>query len=287
MMAHVAEAAEASGRVLIVIEEGGTAIEAAAGAASRFASAFAAEIETLAINQDFAERAGGIDASALVKSANRRNDETGLMRVAQVQSFLGLRQQRIVEQASWRYGVTCRHTALEGDPIDRLSEVCASRGPWNIVVLSSPTSAATASTISSILANVGGATGIVTAPSRVGPDDGPIVIVAEDTERLPAKLRAASRLRHLCGRVHLVLAADKRTDLADLEAQVRLMTANHTGLYLEPAEPMLGLEGALDDQLRRLKPSFVIARFSGTLLPTPRSLVRTITVAAAPFLLVR
>lgn len=288
MMAHVAEAGEASGRVLLLIEEGVASVEMAARAASRFAAAFNAEIETIAVNQDFAERAGGINASALVSADEARPLVNGtLTRVAAVQSLLTMRQIRVIEQASWRYGVACRHTALAGDPIDRLSEVCVSRGPWNIVVLSSPTQASTASTISAILANVGGATGIVTAPTRTQSEEGPVVIVVEDAERFPAMMRAAGKLKNLCGRVHLVLAAAKRSELSDLEAHVRLVTANHAGVVIEPCEPSLGLEGALDDTLRRLKPSFVIARFSGVLLPTPRSLVRTVTVTSAPFLLVR
>ena len=186
MMAHVAEAGEASGRVLLLIEEGVASVEMAARAASRFAAAFNAEIETIAVNQDFAERAGGINASALVSADEARPLVNGtLTRVAAVQSLLTMRQIRVIEQASWRYGVACRHTALAGDPIDRLSEVCVSRGPWNIVVLSSPTQASTASTISAILANVGGATGIVTAPARTQSEEGPVVIVVEDAERLP------------------------------------------------------------------------------------------------------
>lgn len=288
MMAHVAEASEASGRVLLLMEEGTAAVTTAARAASRFAAAFNAEIETIGINQDFAERAGALNASMLVGAETARSPgDKGLARVANVQSLLSLRQKRLVEEAAWHHGVVCRHTALEGDAIDRLSEVCVSRGPWNIVVLSAPASASTASKVGSVFANVGGATGIVTVPSKCDAPDGPLVVVAEDGERFPAMLRAAGRLKSLCGRVHVLLAVDNRQSLSDLEAQVRLTTAKHAGLVIEPAEPMLGLEGALDEHLRRLKASFVIARFGGALLPTARACARTISVASAPFLLVR
>lgn len=288
MMAHVAEAGEASGRVLLLIEEGIAPIEAAARSACRFAAAFNAEVESIAVNLDFAERAGGVNSSALVAQSQARPLVNGtLARVAAVQSLLNMRQIRVIERASWSFGVPCRHTSLAGDAIDRLSEVCVSRGPWNIVVLSAPTRASTASTIGAIFANVSGATGIVTGPSKLLAEGGPVVIVVEDAERLPAMLRAAGKLNNLCGRVHIVLAKDKRSDLAELENHVRLVIGKALAVDIVPAEPLLGLEGALDDTLRRLKPSFVVARFSGSLLPTPRSLARTITVTGAPFLLVR
>ena len=41
------------------------------------------------------------------------------------------------------------------------------------------------------------------------------------------------------------------------------------------------------EALRALKTSFIVARFGGVLLPTARSMARTIAVASAPFLLVR
>lgn len=288
MMAHVAEASEASGKVLLLIEEGTGGIEVAAQAAARFASAFDAEIESVGINQDSAERASELETAALIRLRPRNGTAPrGFGRIADVQTLIALRQHRAIERATRRHNVPCRHTPLAGNVVDRLSEVCVSRGPWNIVVLSAPATPATASTISAIFANVSGATGIVVAPPRIAHEDGPIAIVVEDADRLPAMLRAASRLKSLCGRVHLLLAANKRADLDALESHVRLATSKHIGLVIEPPEPLYGVEGVLDERLRQLRASFVVARFAGALLPTHRALSRTIAFSAAPFLLVR
>ena len=287
MMAHVAEAAEASGRVLVWLDTGHGDIACGAASACRFAEAFNAAIESLSFNADSIARATTLASSVVVRRVHADNRERGLAEVSAVQSIVEARQQRCLEQAAQRHGVPLMHTALDGEAIDRLSEVCASRGPWNIVVLPRAASEETAREISTIFANVSGATGIVAVPPVLASPAGPIAVVVEDAERLPAMLRAASRLKGLCGRVHLVLAADVRRDLAELEAHVRLVTANHIGIEIELSEPVLGVAGALDQPLRALRPSFVIARFGGTLLPTPRAFARTITLSGAPFLLVR
>lgn len=290
-MAHVAEASELSGRVLLWIDAGQRAIDVAAVAASRFAQAFHAEIETVSFNADTLARAGALPVSVIARTLTPTTpaDETGqgLGRVDAAQGLADARQMRSIELAARRHGVPVLHTNVEGEGIDRLAELCLSRGPWNVVVLSGTASEATAAEAGAIFANVSGATGIVIVPRRIAYAEGPIAVVVEDGDRLPAMLRAASRLKGLCGRVHLILAADTRRELQDLEAHVRLMTANHHGLVIEPPEPLLGVAGALDEKLRALKTSFVIACFGGTLLPTPRAFARTITTAAAPFLLVR
>ena len=127
-----------------------------------------------------------------------------------------------VEHAARRHGVLCRHSQTVGEPIDRLAEFCLVRGPWNIVVLSPPASEATEQQVGAIFANVSGATGIVIAPKRIENPEGEIVVVIEDAERLSAMLRVAGRLKGLCGRVRMLLAVDRREDLAELEAALAI-----------------------------------------------------------------
>lgn len=285
MMAHVAEATELSGKVLVWLDASHADADVAAFTACRFADAFNAEIETLSFNGDNVARAGALNLASLVTSASP--PAGGFAQAATVYELAGARQVRALDAAARRYGVPLQHTALDGAAIDRLAEVCASRGPWNVVVLAAPAAPATAPLIADIFANVSGATGIVVVPHKLLAPAGPVTIVAEDAERLPAMLRAASRLKGLVGRVHLIAAADRRSELDELEAHIRLTTANHIGLDLAFAAPLLGVEGALDEKLRALQPGFVIARFGGALLPTPGALARTISRTGAPFLLVR
>lgn len=285
MMAHVAEASEASGRVLYVVEPGSGDVATSAQVASQFAAAFNAEIETVIVNADALERAKALPVSAWCPLHEGAGDEIGDPGV--VNSLLHMHQLRTIERAARRQGVPVFHTAVAGELIDQLDGLCLSRGPWNVVVLSRAVHEASGHAASAIFANVSGATGIVVAPVHVAYGTGPIGIVVEDAERLPAMLRAASRLKGLCGRVHVLVAADRRKEMEALEAHVRLVTANHRGLVMEPASPVLGVAGALDEALRALKTSFVVARLGGTLLPTPRALARTVSIAQAPVLLVR
>lgn len=285
MMAHVAEASEANGRVLMLIEAGSLDVAVAAETASRFAAAFNAEIETVFVNTDVLERAQSLPVAAIAGHSGTAGE--ALERAGALHSLIQARQLREVSDAGRRLGVPVFHTSVAGEAIDQLDGLCLSRGPWNVVVLSRPASEETAHTANAIFANVSGATGIVGVPQRCENPTGPIAIVVEDGERLPAMLRAASRLKGLCGRVHVILAADRRKELQDLETHVRLVTSNHQGLVIEPPQPILGVAGVHDEALRALKTSFVVARLGGALLPTPKALARSIAVARSPFLLVR
>lgn len=285
-MAHVAEASEANGRVLYLLEPGAAGIGPSAAAAVRLAAAFNAEIEAVALNADAVERARQLPVTSLA-TAGAEVAVDAFERARGQSAMLMDRQIKVLSEAARRAGVVTSQTSVSGDAVDQLDALCLSRGPWNVVVLSAPVSEQSARVSSSIFANVSGATGIVAAAPRCPYPEGPIAIVAEDAERLPAMLRAAGRLKSLCGRVHLLIAADRRKDLEDLEKHVHLSTGNHKGLVIEPPVPMLGVPGALDDALRALKTSFVIARFGGSLLPNPQVMTRTIALASAPFLLVR
>lgn len=285
-MAHVAEASEGNGRVLYMLEPGAGSTAYASSAAVHLASAFNAEIEAVVLNADAVERARLLPVTALATVSSTMRTEA--MERAHVNSHLLLdRQLKALNEAARRSSVVCTRSVVNGEMLDQLDALCLARGPWNVVVLSVPVSEQTAHLTGAIFANVSGATGIVAAAPRCPNPDGPIAIVVEDAERLPAMLRAAGRLKGLCRRVHLLLAGDRRKDLDNLDAQVRLATNNHKGLVIEPPLPMLGVPGALDDTLRAMKASFVIARFAGQLLPSSAVMARTIAVASAPFLLVR
>lgn len=285
-MAHVAEASEGNGRVLFLIDPTRADASAAVEAACQFAAAFNAEIEAVSFNADSVERARALPVTAVVGA---HGEEAGAaLERAQGQHELSVsRHVGALATAAHRRAVPTFHTAHAGSVVDGLDQLCLARGPWNVIAFGSPASAPDWPLMSEIFANVSGATGLVVAPQRCANAGGPVVIVAEDGERLPAMLRAAGRLKGLCAQVHLVLAAETRRELDALEAHVRLVTAHHKGLRLETVSPMLGLTGALDDVLRSLKASFIIARFAGTLLPAAGALVRTMTSAAAPFLLMR
>ena len=307
MIAHVAEASEGSGRVLFWLEPKALTSASAIDGATRLAAAFGSEIETLVIDDGVITRARQISVSRLTgsTSSGSSSEPTGqsdniveanivigargrsIGEADRAMSLLGERQRRVIETRASALGVPVHHTITAGDAIDQLTGLCLMAGPWNVIALSHEPTAETAATVSSIMANVSGATGVVIAGRGPTRQAGPIAVVAEDCVRLPSMIRAAERLRTPGCSIHLFLAAETASDLCELEAGARLAATDFDHLIFEASSPTLAIQGTLDEALRRLEPGYVIARFGGTLLPGAKALMRTIALTAAPFLLVR
>ena len=287
MIAHVAEANEDSGRVLFWLEPEALTPPAAIEGATRLAAAFGSEIETLVVDDGSISRAGALPVTRAVVMNQTRGPQSGAIDASQTLTLLGQSQRRAVEDAASLLGIPCHHTITAGDAIDQLTGLCLMSGPWNVIAMSQEPTTATAATISAIMANVSGATGVVVAARAPCRSRGPIAVVAEDPQRLPSMIRAAIRLRPKGVQIHVFMASETLTDLAELEAHVRLSVTDQDGLVFETSVPTHAIEGTLDEPLRRLKPGYVIARFGGTLLPSPRALARTVALTGAPFLLVR
>lgn len=287
MMAHVAEASEDSGRVLFWLDPNLRAELAAIDGASRLAAAFGSEIETLVVNDGALPRALDLPVSRVIDGVSGNGDHLSDQDTARVLDLIGERQRRDIETYAGKFGVPCHHTITAGEAIDQLTGMCLMSGPWNVIALAHAPTAATAATISAIMANVSGATAVVVAARTALRSFGPVAVVAEDCERLPSMLRAAMRLKQPGALVHVFLAADTFANLRELEAQTRILTSERDDLVFETSEPTFALEGTFDERLRSLAPSYVIARFGGNLLPSAKSLPRTVSLAGAPFLLVR
>ena len=287
MMAHVAEASEESGRVLFWLDPNVLAEPAAIDGASRLAAAFKSEIETLVVNDGAIPRALALPVSRAVDSTSGNGNQLNSQDTGRILNLIGERQRRDIESYAAKFGVPCHHTITVGEAIDQLTGLCLMSGPWNVIALAHAPTQATAATISAIMANVSGATAVVVAGRAPLRSSGPVVVVAEDCERLPSMLRAAMRLKQPGRAVHLFLAADTFANLRELEAQTRILTGGRNDLVFETSDPTFALEGTFDERLRSLAPSYVIARFGGNLLPSAKALPRTISLAGAPFLLVR
>lgn len=287
MIAHVAEASEGSGRVLFWLEPRALVGESAIEGATRLAAAFGSEIETLVVDDGALSRALELPVSRAFGLSRTDQFQDWAHEAGNALALLGDRQRREIEKYAGTFGVPCHHTITVGDPIDQLTGLCLMAGPWNVIALSQEPSVATATTISAIMANVSGATGVVVAGRGPKRSADRIAVVIEDPERFPSMVRVAERLRPKGGMIHLFLAAETLSALSELEAYARLVVADGEGLVFETVAPTLGLEHTFDERLRKLAPGYVIARFGGTLLPSARALARTVSLTAAPFLLVR
>jgi hypothetical protein len=287
MIAHVAEASEASGRVLLWLDPAGVSMPQTFDASARIAAAYAADLETVVIDGPSAGDVGDIPSAHVSLLGKAVDASRAGATLPDARRYLAERQRREVADAAAALRVRVSHASAGGDAIDRLAEMCLARGPWNIVAVSRPPSQDLPNILSSILANVSGATGVVVAgrrQTRLRPD---IAVVIEDAERMPSMLRAAERLLEPGGKIHLMIAAETAATYDDLDAQVRLAASGLRNCVHCSGGADYGVPGALDEQLFRLRPSFVIARFGGTLLGDARALTRLLGLAPGPFLLVR
>lgn len=286
MIAHVAEAAEASGRVLLWLDPSSVTTAGASLAAVRVAAAYAAEIETIVVDGPCAGDVGDIPTArvAFARSAAVDPDKIAL---AEARTRTANAQRRTVEQIAARHCVALSHASAGGDAVDTLAEMCLARGPWNIVAVARPASAEMPGLIGTILANVSGATGVVVAGRRADTHARDVAVVIEDAERMPSMLRAAERLAGRDGLINVAIAAETASSYSELDGLVRLATADYPRCRLLAGGPDFGVTGTLDETLFRLAPGFVIARFGGNLLGEPRALTRLLALTPAPFLLVR
>lgn len=285
MIAHVAEASEGSGRVLLWLDPSLLAAPQALEASVRLAYAYGSELETIEVDPPHLDAVAQLPLGRVGFRAPLNIAHAG-DEIAARQTLSDGHRARVDKIAS-QFGVPVRHARSTGEAIDRLAHLCTVRGPWNIIVLSRTPSLDLASVVANVFANVSGATGVLVGSRRIEAWGSRVAVVVEDGERLPSMLRTAERLTGTAGKTHLVIASVTKTAYRDLDAQARLLTAGSESIKFEATGPTLGVDGALDEQLSGCQPSLVIARFGGTLLSDGRALSRCLAVTGAPFLLVR
>src|SRR5690606_33864364 len=132
MIAHVAEASEHSGRVVLWLDPASGCTRALLETPIRLAAAYRAEVETVTVAElqeaDVPIRRIG-DGERDRRTPEHADTLIGDQRFA----LLTERYRRLVDETGNHHGVRVRHTAANGDAVDQISELCLSRGPWNIV----------------------------------------------------------------------------------------------------------------------------------------------------------
>jgi hypothetical protein len=287
MIAHVAEASEASGRVLLWLDPDAVSMPQTFDASVRIAGAYAADLETVIIDRPGVAAAVGIPTAHVSLLGKIKSPPGESTNATDIRMHLAERQRRDVAARAKRANVIVSHSSARGDAIDRLAEMCLERGPWNIVAVSRPPSSELPGILSSILANVSGATGVVVAgrgERTLAPD---VAAIIEDAERMPSMLRAAERLVLPGGKIHVMIAVETAASFQELDAQVRLVARGFGNIVHLPGRPDFGITGTMDEDLFRLRPSFVVARFGGNLLGDSKALTRILAVSPGPLLLVR
>lgn len=286
MIAHVAEAGEARGRVIVRTTSARTS-DIALQAAVLIAQAYRSEIESLFIED-----------TELIASARfsfvREISATGTARplspadvVRDLRMQYKALQRRLLVLADAAQ-VPVHERFVRDEPIRALAITCADCGPWNVVVLAEPFGAGSAGDLALLLDSVEDATGLVIVGPRARRTSGPVVMMLEDIDAVAGLLRAGDRL--IAGTetplIMAIVSADAET-ASWIEAQTRLMLAERGDLHLvhlplAHAEPALAAEA-----IRRMAPGFVIARFGGLVVPASDDLSPLAAALECPLLLSR
>lgn len=287
MIAHVAQAGEDRGRVVLqVCSPQPNAL--AMLAAVKIAQAFQSEIESL-----FVEDVQLFDCAAFgfvqeVSLSGRTQQKLSAESVAQSLKYAALGARRELERLARRVEVPLRTRTVRDDPLQALRRACSDVGPWNVVALSEPFTGGFGANLRQMFAEIEGTTGLILVGPRVRRISGPTVIVLEDLDRLADLLRAAERLSAIddAGIVVLLVAPDHRR-LMDMDALARISLAGHEKLRVDHAVVARGAQAAAAEAMRRQGGGFVICQFGGAAVPEDGDLSPLAASLECPLLLVR
>ena len=269
MIAHVAEASEDRGRVVVRLGAYVPSSPAVIAAAIHVARAFQSGIEGL-----FIEDPQVFDAAALpfVRALSTvgvtRTDLTPSTLAFDTSQF-AVAMQREIADAAKAARIEFAARVVRDDVIAALTDACAARGPWNIVAFGEPIVDDDASAlVSSAASSVWGTTGFIAAARSAVWRAGPIVIALEDTDRLTGMLRAAQRLAAVADDTILVQpVAEDDIALDWLEGELRVLLPGVPGVTVLPRPSHTGSSDVWLAALAASRPRLVIARHGGQIIP--------------------
>ena len=288
MIAHVAQAGEQRGRVVLQLTSGHPnrhAIEAA----MRVAQAFQSEIESLFVEDAQVFEAARFPFAREVSLSGRRQAPLSHEIVTRQMRFVAAALQRQIGQLARRAEVPLRTTVVRDEAVAAVARACAACGPWNVVALADPLSGTSADTIRRLFSAVTGTTGVIAVGPAARRASGPVIAAVEDIGHLEPMLRAAERLNSVPPgeSITLLLIGHSTGETEEMEGQARLVLGAGTDVTLQRAEARHGQPGEIADTLRRARGSFVVARFGGLLVPAEGDLRHLTHALECPLFLMR
>lgn len=287
MIAHVAEAGESRGRVILRLgpaEPSPVAVEAALTLARAFSSA----LEGLFVESSDLIRMAAFPFAREIGLSGRHSRLINPEDVERDMRLVSQAIRRRIEAMARELDVPFTHRTVRGEPLSAVVSACAECGPWNVVALGEPFAAAARGALAELLSAVADATGVLLVGPNASRTRGPVVLAIEDAAHLAAMLHAAERIAPLIGGdiVALLVAGDANT-LADLEAQVRLMLGEREDVRVATSEPARGETAVVAEAIRRLRGGFLLASFGGLAVPENDSLAPLAAALECPLFVVR
>lgn len=287
MIAHVAEAAEARGRVvlqLLTANPNVVAIEAAL----RVAQAFQSSVETLFVEDMQVFDLASFPFAREISLTGRRTRAISSSEIEQEFRLAFASLQRRIEAMAKAAEVPIRQRIVRDDPVTALATTCAECGPWNVVALAEPFGTMSSEALRSLFDAVADATGLVLVGPKARRTLGPVIVAVEDVDRLPSMIRAGERLAAVTNGPMVILPiADDDERVRWMEAQARLLLGERTDAQIITAGSARGATEVVAETLRRLNGGFIVSQFGGLVVPADRDLRALAAALECPLLLVR
>lgn len=287
MIAHVAEASEDRGRVIVQLGDFACASLAAIAAAIHVAVAFQSQLEGLFVENPDLYAASRLDSARELNCHGQKTSTLLARRLSEDADHFGVASQRQLASAAAKSSVAFTARVSRDTPVGALQRACAQSGPWNIVVIAEPVvSTVKSEQLSAIMSQVFGTTGTIATGKNASWRKGPIIAAVEDIDRLNGMVRAAQRLAAVGGDEVLILPVGIDEIALDwLESEIRLTLGDTTAIRVLPRPSHVEYPGVLLSALIDQKPRLVIGRHGGHLLPVD-GMARPLAALSCPIFLI-
>ncbi len=288
MIAHVAEAGEGRGRVVLHLTDARPS-PVAIEAAMRVAQAFQSELESLFVEDVAMLDIAGLpfvrEISLCGRHSRALSPEIVERQMRAAASAMAQRLGKLALAAE----VPLHMTIVRDEPVRALATACAERGPWNVVALAAPLSGIEGAALGRLFAAVPDTTGLIVVGPSARRAQGRIVALVEDIGHFEAVLATARRIRAVSGeeRLTLLLVAESDDEAQTMDEQVRLVIGDDDGIEIVRARVAPNAPGMAAELIRRLNAGFIIARLGPLVVPPdgdPRPLS---AVLQCPLFLIR
>lgn len=293
MIAHVAQAEEQRGRVVLWLGGGSEMQETAVDAAFSLAQAFESEVESLFIEDRQLFDLAALPFAREVSLSGRRTRAISPEALARDLKAHASALQRQVLSRARAADVKAVARVVRAEPVKALAEVCAEKGPWNVVTVGVPVRNGTGTGhmgvgLAEVFHAVHATTGVVVTGPKAQRTNGPVIAVVEELERAVPMMRAAQRIATATGgdaRLWLLEQDQARQDW--IEGQIRLAIGTAQQLKLEVVDMAVHTPQSVAGLMRRAGAGFVIARFGGLLAPREQDVAPFAELLDGPLFLVR
>lgn len=286
MIAHVAEAGEGSGRV--VLQLGPHVSDVALEAALQLARSFRSEVEALYTDDGMLMDLAAYPFAREISVAGAIKGQIDTVDLQRRQHRAAAAAVRRAGAAAREAGIRFTSSVRQHDATSALAGACAERGPWNMVALGEPLANHDRVKLREMFSTVWGTTGFVLTGPKAKRTTGPVVAVVEDIERFSPLLRTAEHLAAAtASATEVLLASNEAHHAIEMETQARLILNDEAHANMPITVVSSGGAPAIGAALRALGAGFVIAHYDGIAMPSEGEDTLLAENLEGPLLLVR